>query len=129
MKIVVAPDSFKGSVTALEAACAIEQGFRRVFPDAIIDKVPMADGGEGTVQSLVDATGGEIQTVRVLDPLGNEVEAQYGLLYGGETAVIEMASASGLTLVPTEKRNPLHTPQPTVRDNLFAQRWMKGVGI
>ena len=109
MKIVVAPDSFKGSVTALEAACAIEQGFRRVFPDAIIDKVPMADGGEGTVQSLVDATGGKIQTVRVLDPLGNEVEAQYGLLYGGETAVIEMASASGLTLVPPEKRNPLHT--------------------
>lgn len=113
MKIIVAPDSFKGSVTALEAAKSIEQGLRRVLPDAIIDKIPMADGGEGTVQSLVDATGGQFRTERVLDPLGNEVEAQYGLLSDGASsyncAVIEMASASGLTLVPTDKRNPLHT--------------------
>ena len=109
MKIIVAPDSFKGSVTALEAANAIEQGLRRVFPDAIIDKVPMADGGEGTVQSLVDATGGQFRTENVQDPLGNSVEAQYGILSDGKTAVIEMASASGLTLVPTEKRNPLYT--------------------
>ena len=113
MKIIVAPDSFKGSVTALEAAKSIEQGLRRVLPDAIIDKIPMADGGEGTVQSLVDATGGQFRTERVLDPLGNEIEAQYGLLSDGASsyncAVIEMASASGLTLVPTEKRNPLIT--------------------
>ncbi len=109
MKIVVAPDSFKGSVTALEAANAIEQGLRRVFPDAVIEKVPMADGGEGTVQSLVDATGGHIQTQRVLGPLGNEVEAEFGILADGETAVIEMAAASGLTLVPPDKRNPLRT--------------------
>ncbi len=113
MKIIVAPDSFKGSVTALEAAKSIEQGLRRVLPEAIIDKIPMADGGEGTVQSLVDATGGHFRTERVLDPLGNEVEAQYGLLSDGASsyscAVIEMASASGLTLVPTDKRNPLRT--------------------
>ncbi len=113
MKIIVAPDSFKGSVTALEAAKSIEKGLRRVFSDASIDKIPMADGGEGTVQSLVDATGGQFRTERVLDPLGNEIEAQYGLLSDGDSAyncaVIEMASASGLTLVPTEKRNPLIT--------------------
>ena len=109
MKIVVAPDSFKGSVSALEAACAIEQGLRRVFPDAVIDKIPMADGGEGTVQSLVDATGGHLRTQRVLAPLGNEVDAQFGILADGGTAVIEMASASGLTLVAASERNPLLT--------------------
>ena len=109
MKIVVAPDSFKGSVSALEAAYAIEQGIRRVFPEAVIEKVPMADGGEGTVQSLVDATGGHIQTRRVLAPLGNEVDAKFGILADGETAVIEMASASGLTLVAPDQRNPLLT--------------------
>ena len=109
MKIVVAPDSFKGSVSALEAANAIEQGFRRVFPEAVIEKIPMADGGEGTVQSLVDATGGHLQTRRVLAPLENEVDAQFGILSDGETAVIEMASASGLTLVAPHERNPLRT--------------------
>ena len=109
MKIVVAPDSFKGSVSALEAAYAIEQGIRRVFPEAVIEKVPMADGGEGTVQSLVDATGGHIHTRRVLAPLGNEVDAKFGILADGETAVIEMASASGLTLVAPDQRNPLLT--------------------
>ena len=109
MKIVVAPDSFKGSVSALEAARAIEQGIRRVFPEAVIEKVPMADGGEGTVQSLVDATGGHIRTHRVLAPLGNEVDAKFGILADGETAVIEMASASGLTLVAPDERNPLRT--------------------
>ena len=109
MKIVVAPDSFKGSITALQAAAAMEQGLRRVFPNAVIEKIPMADGGEGTVQSLVDATGGHIRTERVLAPLGNEVNAEFGILADGETAVIEMAAASGLTLVPADKRNPLHT--------------------
>lgn len=109
MKIVVAPDSFKGSVSALEAARAMEQGLRRVFPDASIEKIPMADGGEGTVQSLVDATGGHLQTRRVLAPLENEVDAQFGILSDGETAVIEMASASGLTLVESHERDPLRT--------------------
>ena len=109
MKIVVAPDSFKGSVSALEAANAIEQGLRRVFPEAIIDKIPMADGGEGTAQSLVDATGGHFRNQRVLAPLENEVDAQFGILADGETAVIEMAAASGLTLVAPHERNPLRT--------------------
>ena len=106
MKIVIAPDSFKGSLTALQVAEAIEVGLRRVFPTAAIEKVPMADGGEGTVQSLVDATGGEILTARVRDPLGNPIDAQYGVLGDGITAVIEMAAASGLTLVPLAKRDP-----------------------
>ena len=109
MKIVVAPDSFKGSVSALEAANAMEHGLRRVFPDAVIEKIPMADGGEGTVQSLVDATGGHLQTRRVLAPLENEVDAQFGILSDRETAVIEMASASGLTLVAPHEQNPLRT--------------------
>ena len=106
MKIVIAPDSFKGSLTALQVAEAMEVGLRRVFPDATIEKVPMADGGEGTVQSLVDATGGEILTAQVMDPLGNTIDAQYGVLGDGVTAVIEMAEASGLTLVPLDKRDP-----------------------
>jgi glycerate kinase len=106
MKIVIAPDSFKGSLTALQVAEAMEVGLRRVFPDATIEKVPMADGGEGTVQSLVDATDGEILTAQVMDPLGNRIDAQYGVLGDGITAVIEMAEASGLTLVPPDKRDP-----------------------
>jgi len=109
MKIVIAPDSFKGSLTALQAAEAMEIGTRRVFPDAAIEKVPMADGGEGTVQSLVDATDGEIRVACVRDPLGNEIEAKYGVLGDSITAVIEMAAASGLTLIPPNKRNPLVT--------------------
>ena len=106
MKIVIAPDSFKGSLTALQVAEALEIGLRRVFPYAVIEKVPMADGGEGTVQSLVDATGGDILTAQVLDPIGNAIDAQYGVLGDGLTAVIEMAAASGLTLVPEDKRDP-----------------------
>ena len=109
MKIVVAPDSFKGSLSALQAAEAIEQGMGKVFPDANIKKIPMADGGEGTVQSLVDATGGQLLVERVADPLGNEIEAEYGILGDRVTAVIEMSAASGLTLVPPNRRNPLVT--------------------
>jgi glycerate kinase len=80
-----------------------------VFPDADIEKVPMADGGEGTLQSLVDATNGEILTERVLDPLGSTIDARYGVLGDSVTAAIEIAAASGLTLVPSDKRNPLVT--------------------
>lgn len=109
MKIIVAPDSFKGSLTALEASQAIADGWCRVFPDAETVLVPMADGGEGTVQSLVDATGGQVLHEDVTDPLGGKVSAHYGILGDGKTAVIEMASASGLPLVPPDKRNPLIT--------------------
>jgi len=107
MKIVIAPDSFKENLTSLEVASEIEAGLRRVWPDAQYVKVPMADGGEGTVQSLVDATGGEIVKVEVSGPLGDKVLASYGLLGDKRTAVIEMAEASGLPLVPKDKRNPL----------------------
>ncbi|MBD1380915.1 glycerate kinase [Metabacillus arenae] len=109
MKIVIAPDSFKESLTALEVASSIEKGFKQVFPDATYIKVPMADGGEGTVQSLVDATEGQIIEKIVIGPLGNPVPAFFGMLGDGKTAVIEMAAASGLHLVPPEKRNPLLT--------------------
>jgi glycerate 2-kinase len=109
MKIIIAPDSFKESLTALEVADAIERGFKRIFPDANYIKIPMADGGEGTVQSLVDATGGRIIHQTVTGPLGDPVEAFFGILGTGETAVIEMAAASGIHLVPPKKRNPLIT--------------------
>jgi len=109
MKIVIAPDSFKGSLTAVEVSDAIEQGMREIFPKAEIIKIPMADGGEGTVQCLVNATGGEILKEKVTDPLGDKVLASYGILGDKKTAVIEMAEASGLTLVPENKRNPLIT--------------------
>jgi glycerate 2-kinase len=109
MKIVVAPDSFKGSLTAIEVSVAIEQGIREVFPEAEVIKIPMADGGEGTVQCLVNATGGKILEEKVIGPLGDKVLAHYGFLGDKKTAVIEMAAASGLTLVPENKRNPLIT--------------------
>ncbi|MDD5014527.1 MAG: glycerate kinase [Atribacterota bacterium] len=109
MKIVVAPDSFKGSLTAVEVSDAIEQGIREIFPEAEIVKIPMADGGDGTVQCLVSVTGGEILKEKVTGPLGDEVLASYGILGDKKTAVIEMAEASGLTLVPENRRNPLIT--------------------
>ncbi|MBE5099298.1 glycerate kinase [Priestia aryabhattai] len=109
MKIVIAPDSFKESLTALHVCEAVERGIRTHFPDAEISKVPMADGGEGTVQSLVDATGGQIIQAKVTGPLDKEVEAFYGILGDGKTAVIEMAAASGLHHVPMDERNPLIT--------------------
>ena len=109
MKIVIAPDSFKENLTSMEVASEIEKGIHRVWPRARCVKVPMADGGEGTVQSLVDATGGKIVECDVTGPLGDPVKAHYGLLGGGQTAVIEMAEASGLPLVPKDRRNPLLT--------------------
>ncbi len=107
--IVVAPDKFKGSLTAEEAADAIGRGVRRVWPQARVVKAPMADGGEGTLRALVRATGGEIFHRRVMGPLGEPVRAALGVLGDGETAVIEMAEASGYKLVPAARRNPLIT--------------------
>ena len=109
MKIVIAPDSFKGSLTAVEVSDAIEQGIREIFPESEIVKIPMADGGDGTVHCLVNATGGKILIEKVTGPLGDEVLASYGILGDKKTAVIEMAEASGLTLVPENRRNPLVT--------------------
>ena len=107
--ILLAPDSFKESMTAKEACEAMEKGIKKVNKDINCIQVPMADGGEGTMQSLVDATDGKIYKLKVVGPLGNEVESEYGILGDGETGIIEMASASGIALVPAEKRNPLVT--------------------
>ncbi|MBD2797895.1 glycerate kinase [Xenorhabdus sp. 18] len=109
MKIVIAPDSFKESLSALQVAQAIERGFKEIYPHADYIKLPMADGGEGTVESLVAATGGKRIACTVTDPLGQSVEAFFGLLGDGKTAVIEMAAASGLHLVPMAQRDPLLT--------------------
>jgi glycerate kinase len=106
MRVVVAPDSYKGSLSALRVAEAMERGVKAVFPEAEVRKVPIADGGEGTVEALVAATHGSIRHSAVRGPLGEAVVAAWGVLGDGETAVIEMAAASGLPLVPRERRDP-----------------------
>lgn len=109
MKFVLAPDSFKESMTAKQAALAMEEGIRKVFPNAECVIIPMADGGEGTVDSLVDYTDGNIHEVEVTGPLGDKVSAAYGITGDGKTAILEMASASGIHLIKQEDRNPLLT--------------------
>lgn len=109
MKILIAPDSYKESLSAQAVADVIEAGMREVLPDAQFVKIPVADGGEGTVDSLVAWTGGGKRTVEVRGPLGEPVQAFYGLSGDGHTAVIEMAAASGLALVPREQRDPRYT--------------------
>lgn len=106
MKIVLAPDSFKGCLTAVEVCDALENGIRRRFPEAEVVKVPMADGGEGTVQSLVDVSGGKVVEKTVHDPLGRRVKSFFGMMGDGRTAVIEMAAASGLPMLRQGERNP-----------------------
>jgi glycerate kinase len=106
MRIVVAPDSFKGCVSALDAATAMERGIKRVFPQADVVKAPVADGGEGTVQALVAATNGRMRESTVAGPLGRPLKAAWGILGDGRTGVIEMAAASGLPLVPVQERDP-----------------------
>lgn len=108
-KYVVAPDSFKESMTAKEVCDAMEKGIKEADSAAEVIKVPMADGGEGTVDSLVDATHGQRVIVEVTGPLGNKISAYYGILGNGTTAVIEMAKASGLEIVEKKKRNPMIT--------------------
>ncbi|MCJ8010905.1 glycerate kinase [Paenibacillus sp. KQZ6P-2] len=105
--IVLAPDSFKESMTAKQACEAMERAILKVNPTARCIHVPMADGGEGTTQSLVDATGGTIHSIRVQGPMGKEVEAAYGIMGDSKTAVLEMASASGIGIVPAAERNPM----------------------
>ncbi len=106
MRVVVAPDSYKGSVSAVGVAEALGRGVLRVFPEAEVRKIPIADGGEGTVEAMVTATGGVVKQARVRGPLGEPVNACWGILGDGETAVIEMAAASGLPMVPPERRDP-----------------------
>lgn len=109
MRVIVAPDSFKGSISAVGAANAMERGIQKIYPEAQVTKVPIADGGEGTVQALVMATKGKYVYETVVGPLGDKVSAAWGMLGDGKTAIIEMAAASGLTLVPKEKLNPAIT--------------------
>jgi glycerate 2-kinase len=134
MKVVVAPDKFRGSLSAAEAASAIARGVLAADPTAIVDCVPMADGGEGTVEALVAATGGSIRAVEVTGPLGEPVRASFGLLGDGTTAVLEMAAASGLALVPRDRRDPSKTTTRGTGELLLAaidagaKRLILGIG-
>ena len=136
MHIVVAPQSLKGSLDAQEVGQAIAEGIRRVWPNADIRVVPVADGGEGTVQALVAATGGTVMRALVTGPLGEQVVASYGMLGGdqSETAVIEMAAAAGLPLVPPGQRDPRKTTTRGVGEMMQAamaagaKRLLIGIG-
>ncbi len=109
MKIVVAIDSLKGSLSSLEAGDAIREGIINVMPQAEVCVRPLADGGEGTVEALALGMGGKLETIRVTGPLGAPVECTYGILEADKTAIVEMSGAAGITLVTDEERNPLHT--------------------
>ena len=109
MKIVVAPDSFKESLRAKEVAEIIEEGIKRVFPQAEVIKIPLADGGEGTIEAILEARGGKVISQEVASPLGERIKAHFGILDDGFTGIVEMAQASGLSLVPQSQRNPLLT--------------------
>ncbi|MDU9418344.1 glycerate kinase [Staphylococcus lloydii] len=109
-KIVIAPDSFKESMAAIEVADAIERGFAKVFPNTtVFDKIPMADGGEGTTEALVNALNASYRKVSVKNPIYKTITASYGYAYETNTAIIDMASASGLDLIAEEDKNPLIT--------------------
>ncbi len=107
LRILVAPNAFKESLSATEAAAAISRGILKVLPASKITQLPIADGGDGTLEAVVEGTDGKIFRARVLDPLGKKIFAEYGLTGDGKTAVIEMSRASGLALVPTSQRNPM----------------------
>jgi glycerate kinase len=107
-KIVFAPQGFKESLTGIEIARAMAQGAKAVWPDAEAVLVPVADGGDGTLQSLVDASGGDVRTTRATDPLGRDIKVKWGALGDGKTAVIEMARSSGLALLAPDERDPLN---------------------
>lgn len=134
MKIVVAPDKFKGSLTASDAALALSRGAASAVARAEIDRVPMADGGEGTVEAMVEATSGAYREASVTGPLGESVTARFGLMGDGRTAVLEMAAASGLVLVPADRRDPRKTTTRGTGElllqaiDLGARRIVLGIG-
>ena len=109
MRIVIAPDSFKECLSATQVAFAISEGIKRIVPDAEISCIPVADGGEGTIEALVTATSGRIVPTPSVDALNRPIESFYGILGDGKTAVIEMAAASGIELIAPEERNPMVT--------------------
>ncbi|RSK26631.1 glycerate kinase [Bacillus sp. HMF5848] len=109
MRIIIAPDSFKGSLSALQAGVIIHDAFKMELPLADMEVIPMADGGEGTLENVVYAAGGQLLQCEVTGPLGSKIMAKYGILRDNKTVVIEIAQIAGLTLVRSDKRNPLHT--------------------
>lgn len=134
MKVTIAIDSFKGSLTSLEAGQAVADGIKRVYPDCEICIRPLADGGEGTVQALTCGMGGELKSVTVTGPLGAPLECSYGIIREKKTAVIEMASAAGITLLKEEERNPLFTTSygvgEMIKDAVYegCRRFVIGIG-
>ena len=108
MKILVAPQEFKGSISALSASEAAKNGILRVFPEAEVVLCPVADGGDGTLETLVEVSGGEVRTCSVQNPIGETIQAQWGAMGDGVTAVIEMARTSGLALLSLDERDPLN---------------------
>ena len=134
MKVVVAIDSLKGSLSSLEAGEAVRAGVKKVYPEAEVLVRPLADGGEGTVEALTIGMGGALQTVRVTGPFGDPVECVYGIVEKNRTAVIEMAGASGITLVPREQLNPLYASTAgvgeVIRDAIKkgCRRFIVGIG-
>ena len=134
MKIVIAVDSFKGSLSSVEAGKAIEKGIRRVYLNSEIVIKPLADGGEGTVEALIAGLNGKLRTVKVTGPLGEMVNCCYGIIESKTMAVIEMAQVSGLTLHPESKRNPLYTTTyglgQVIKDaiNQGCRRFIIGIG-
>ena len=134
MKVVTAIDSFKGSMTSMEAGFAAAEGIHRVDADAEVQVRPLADGGEGTVEALVAGMNGKTEYVKVTGPLGEPVICEYGIIESTKTAVIEMAGAAGITQVPDEKRNPLYTTTygvgEVIRDAIEkgCRRFIVGIG-
>lgn len=134
MKVTVAVDSFKGSLSSMEAGQAVLEGVKRVYPDAEVCVRPLADGGEGTVEALVCGLGGMMRQIRVTGPLGEPVECGYGVIEDKQLAIIEMSGAAGITLVLPEKRNPLETTTygvgEVIRDAIEqgCRRFLVGIG-
>ena len=134
MKVTIAIDSFKGSLSSLQAGDAVREGILRVYGDAAVQVRPLADGGEGTVEALTIGMGGGLQTVTVTGPLGEKAEARYGILADGVTAIVEMSAAAGITMVPVGQRNPLHTTTcgvgEMIRDAIRkgCRRFIVGIG-
>lgn len=134
MKITIAIDSFKGSLTSMEAGTAAMEGVKAAFPEAEVQVRPLADGGEGTVEALADGMGGRIQCVTVTGPLGDPVECRYGIIEKEKTAIIEMSGAAGITLIPAARRNPLYTTTygvgETIKDALMkgCRKFIVGIG-
>lgn len=134
MKVTIAIDSLKGSLSSMEAGYAVEQGIQRVYPDAMIQVRPLADGGEGTVDALVSGMNGTMRQIIVTGPLGDAVTAKYGIIETTKTAIMEMSQAAGITLVPPEKRNPLNTTTYGVGEmikdaiQMGCRRFIMGIG-